>query len=328
MFFRKTKYVNPDLDMKTKDLIIPQYFKKNKIYIGTPIFVPRNFSFIITVNNKVLDCIKEDFIVNLKSIPETTRYLNLYKLNKKNKSVKYFEANTYYVNQNIFESFNWSAFSIELEDKRNGKYEINCNGIINFKINDPQKLIEFLKNKTDYIDSAQSTKIIENFLSERIERIIEKENFSASSLYTSNEKVITLISEKLSTRLKEIGINLLKFNITEIKFPQKISSELKNIDKNNSNKHNFENVTFEEWQNNNPKKNEEIKPKFVTIIPTGNKSGPFFKESMAPYFFENDENKTDKQEIQKETKKSVWRNWEVKQKEEKSKQIVNLDDEN
>lgn len=325
MCFGKTKYVKSNLNITSKELVKFQDFKRNRIYFGTQIDVPRNFSFVISKDERVFDVVKESFVVSAKFLPETTKFLKLYKVDKKGRMPKYFEAQAYFVNQNTIEKFNFESSSIDLEDREFGVYSVKVNGEITFKISNPKSFVEFLLPKMGIISSIQTRKILENLVNERIARIIEKENPSARNLFNKNESVLKIVFEKLGKWLDEIGIELLSINLVSSKFPQKISSTLSSSEVNPSNSGIFSGVSFEEWQANNPSELKEkvVKNKFVTITPTGNKNGPFFKESMAPYFFEDEP----KEEPTKKQKRSLWRGVDDIAREEKSKQIVNLDSE-
>lgn len=325
MCFGRTKFVKPNLNITSKELIYFQDFKRNRIYFGTQIDVPRNFSFVISKDEKVFDTVCESFVVSPKSLPETTKFLKLYKVDKKGRMPKYFEAQAYFVNQNTIEKFNFESSTIDLEDREFGAYSVKVFGELTFKISNPKFFVEFLLPKMGIISSIQTRKILENLVNERIARIVEKENPTAKNLYNKNESVLKNIFNKLGKWLDEIGIELLSINLVSSKFPQKISSALSSSETKPSNSGIFSGVSFEEWQAHNPSELKEsaVKNKFVTITPTGNKNGPFFKESMAPYFFEDEP----KEKPVEKKKHSFWRGVDDIAREEKSKQIVNLDSE-
>lgn len=320
MCFTKTKFVKPNLNISSKEIVYYQEFKKNKIYFGTPVETPRNFSFVITKNGKIFDELSGNFVISAKNIPETTQTLKLYKLNN-GKMPKFFEAETYFVNRNIFENFGFETAQVELEDKEFETFNVVCYGNISFKVTNPKKLLEYLIPLMGIVSSIETQKTIVKFVNEKITRIIEKENPTARKLYFKDELLMKLIYNKLSKYLAEIGIELLKINLTETKFPSKIMSILSKLDVPNGSTI-FGGQSFEEWQIKNPTETKQNKQKFVTIIPTGNKNGPFFKESMAPYFFADEPSK----EENKPKKKSIWRNIDQIDNEEKAKQIVDLDD--
>lgn len=321
MCLGKTKFVKPNLNITSKELVYYQEFKKNRIYFGTPVTVPRNFSFVITKDGKVFDELTEDFVISPKNIPEATQGLKLYKLSN-GKAPKFFDAETYFVNRNTFEKFGFETSPIELEDKEFGVYSVRCFGSTTFKVVNSKKLLEFLIPLMGIVSSTETQKTIARIISEKIARIIEKENPSAGKLYLKDETLLKTIYNKLSNYLSEIGVEIIKIDLTETKFPAKIVSTLSKVDA-PSGTGIFGGQSFEEWQVKNPSETKTNKPKFVTIVPTGNKNGPFFKESMAPYFFADEP----KEEETVTKKKSIWRNVDQIDNEEKSKQIVDLDDE-
>ena len=332
-FFRKTKFVKPNLNITSKEIVVYQPFKRNKIFFGTPVKMPRNFSFVITSNGKVLDVLSDDFIISLKELPETTQYLKLYKVNKKGKGVKFFSAETYFVNKNVFEKFQWNSAEIELEDREFGAYKAKSVGDVSFRVLSPKKLIKFLLDQMGIISASQTQKVIYNFINEKISRVIEKENPTARNLYLKNNELLKTIFTNLSNLLDEIGIELMNLNLISTRFPSSIYSILSSLKEKPENVKSFGSVSFEEWQEKNPIKDKaEKKPKFVTIVPSGKKSH-FFKESMAPYFFDDEDENEEENNIEinqdkkkKKDKKFIWKNIDQISKEEKEKRIVNLDD--
>lgn len=331
-FFRKTKFVKTNLNISSKEVIYFQPFKRNKIYLGTKVKVPRNFSFVFTSNGKVLDEINDDFVISFNEIPETTQYLKLYKVNKKGKGLKFFKAETYFVNKNIFENFEWNSYNIELEDRDFGAYKAQAFGTINFKVINPKKIIIFLYNQLGVITTTQSQKVLHNYICEKISHIIDKENPATKKLYYKDENLLKTIFSKLQKDLNEIGIDLLKINLISSKFSSHVTSVLSKLEKKPENIKSFESVSFKEWQEKNSTiEDSKKKPKFVTIIPSGKKSH-FFKESMAPYFFDDDEiNEDEKEDFnnkkEKNKRKLIWKNIDQISKEEKDKKIVDLNNE-
>ncbi len=332
-FFRKkTKSIDPNLNISSKELIVNYRLKKGRLYLGTKIKIPRNFAFIICSNNKAIDVLYEgETVIDIKNIPTATRRFSLYKVNKKGKGPKYFEAEVYFVNLHEFEDFKWeTAEYAELEDKNYGEYKTSCFGDLSFKISDPIKFLDFVFNKTNVniLLPNQVEKALIHYIDERIVRILNKANPTARNLYLKNKDIIKLIYEKLSELLIEIGIDLFKISLTETRFPPKILADLKNITEQPVDFRGWGKNTFEDWQAENPSaeiKPTEKKPKFVTITPTGNNC-PFFKESMAPYFFD-EENKEENEvaENEKIATEPIWKGVDEKIIEEQSKQLVDLD---
>ena len=327
-FFRKTKFVKPNLNINSKEIVVYQEFRRNRIYFGAQIETPRNFAFVITSNGKVLDVLYDKITITLKQIPQTTQILRLYKLNKRGRGPKFFTADTYFVNQNVFENFEWTSFESELEDREFGQFKIKSFGSLCFRVSSPKKFLNFLIPQMGIVSTTQTQIVVSNFINERISRIIEKENPNARELYFKDQELLKTIFGKLANWLNEIGIELMNISFISTKFPSQIISALSKIKEKPESVKSFGSVSFEEWQNNNPaNKNKENRPKFVTIIPSGKKSH-FFKESMAPYFFDEDEeeieNVKDEQKEQKK-KKKIWRGIDEIAKEKKDKSLVNLD---
>ncbi len=326
-FFKKTNFVKPNLNINSKEIVVYQPFKRNRIYFGAKVETPRNFSFVITSNGKVLDVLKDKITISIKELPQTTQALRLYKVNKRGRNPKFFIAETYFVNQNVFEKFEWNSFEAELEDREFGQFKSKSIGNLCFRVSSPKKLLNFLIPQMGIVSNVQTQSVISNFVNEKISRALEKENPSARKLYFKDQELLKVIYTKLANWLNEIGIELMKIDLISTKFPSQISSALSKIKEKPEGVRGFGSVSFEEWQNSNPaNEKKEQRPKFVTITPSGKKSH-FFKESMAPYFFDDDEEDEPEKEIKQSQpkKKKIWKGVDEIDKEKKEKKIVNLD---
>ena len=337
-FRRKQRKINPNLNIETKDLVTFHKLRRKRLFLGTKINIPRNFAFAICSNDKVLDILYEDKeLIKLDDLPNATRKLGLYKVNKKGRPPKFFEADTYFVNMNFFENFKWGTSSYaELEDKNFGDYRTYCYGNLNFKIVEPIRFLNYLLGEAEIIKlyPNESTKIVSRFINERSVRIINKINPTAKSLYLKDKEITKKIFEKLSMFLCEIGIGLNYLSLTEAKFPPKIYNELKKINKKPIDESYWE---YEKVGDNcgigTPLSKDQGDSKFITIIPTGVEV-PFFRECMAPYFF--DEEEIEKEKELKEAKENgkkedpqkepIWQGVDEKIFEEESKQLVDLND--
>lgn len=328
-FKKKIKNIETNLNISSKEIIFQQKFKKGRIYLGTKVKIPRNFSLIITSNKKSLDILYEDeIVINLKLLPNTTKKFSLYRIDKKGRGPKYFEAEAYFVNLNVFEKFGWETVEyLDLEDRKYGEYKASCFGDLIFRISNPIKFLDYILNEANdlILNPNQAEKILKNFINKKIVRIINKINPLAKDLYLKDKDLIKIIYEKLSNLLNEIGVDLYTISLIETRFPPKILSDLKNTNENPTDVSGWGKMSFEEWQTINPAQTPK-KPKFITIIPTGN-DVPFFKESMAPYFFDEKEIEEDKKEnAELKSKEPVWKGVDEKILEENSKKLVDLED--
>lgn len=327
-FRRKPKVIIPDLNISSKKIIELQKFKKGRIYFGTQIKIPRKFALVFISNKDILDTLYEgDTNINIKMLPKATKKLGLYKVDKKCRGPKYFEVDGYFVNLNMFEGFKWETTEYtDLEDKDYGEYKSSCFGELDFKVNAPEKLLKYISSELEIIYANQVEKLISNYINERIVRILNKANPTAKSLYLKDQCLMKLIYEKLAELLNEIGIDLDGISLTETRFPPKILNDLKSTTEQPAIIRGWGKMTFEDWQTSNPSVKIENKPKFVTITPTG-KNGPFFKESMAPYFFDEEEADTKKETITSDTTTGpIWKGVDETKLEEQSKQLVDLND--
>lgn len=323
-FFRKYKKIAPKLNIENKELVIKQKLGRKGIKFGAKLFVPRNFVFANTKNGKILDLVSQgEYEITPKLLKETVLKLKLYKPNKKNKTAKYAPVEVYFVNLNDFDQVAWQTNNkVDLEDKKYGAYKISAKGRYNFNIVNAEKFLKFLYSDVIEITSENSANLLLNSVNNFITKLLYDKNYSAEKLYFKDKEITSDLFVSLSEHLHNIGINLEGITLENVEFPNKTLKMLEQLATPPKESQGSGKSAFENWQANNP---NPVKKgiQFVTIEPEKKGKKNFFKESMAPYFFAEEDEEEPAQPVKK---KSKWLGPIEKEKIEKSKQFVNLDD--
>lgn len=323
-FFRKYKKIAPKLNIENKELVIKQKLGRKGIKFGAKLFVPRNFVFATTKNGKILDLVSQgEYEITPKLLKETVLKLKLYKPNKKNKTAKYAPVEVYFVNLNDFDQVAWQTNNkVDLEDKKYGAYKISAKGRYNFNIVNAEKFLKFLYSDVIEITSENSANLLLNSVNNFITKLLYDKNYSAEKLYFKDKEITSDLLVSLSEHLHNIGINLEGITLESVEFPNKTLKMLEQLATPPKESQGSGKSAFEDWQANNP---NPVKKgiQFVTIEPEKKGKKNFFKESMAPYFFAEEDEEEPAQPVKK---KSKWLGPIEKEKIEKSKQFVNLDD--
>lgn len=323
-FFRKYKKIAPKLNIENKELVIKQKLGRKGIKFGAKLFVPRNFVFATTKNGKILDLVSQgEYEITPKLLKETVLKLKLYKPNKKNKTAKYAPVEVYFVNLNDFDQVAWQTNNkVDLEDKKYGAYKISAKGRYNFNIVNAEKFLKFLYSDVIEITSENSANLLLNSVNNFITKHLYDKNYSAEKLYFKDKEITSDLFVSLSEHLHNIGINLEGITLESVEFPNKTLKMLEQLATPPKESQGSGKSAFENWQANNP---NPVKKgiQFVTIEPEKKGKKNFFKESMAPYFFAEEDEEEPAQPVKK---KSKWLGPIEKEKIEKSKQFVNLDD--
>lgn len=323
-FFRKYKKIAPKLNIENKELVIKQKLGRKGIKFGAKLFVPRNFVFATTKNGKILDLVSQgEYEITPKLLKETVLKLKLYKPNKKNKTAKYAPVEVYFVNLNDFDQVAWQTNNkVDLEDKKYGAYKISAKGRYNFNIVNAEKFLKFLYADVIEITSENSANLLLNSVNNFITKLLYDKNYSAEKLYFKDKEITSDLFVSLSEHLHNIGINLEGITLENVEFPNKTLKMLEQLATPPKESQGSGKSAFEDWQANNP---NPVKKgiQFVTIEPEKKGKKNFFKESMAPYFFAEEDEEEPAQPVKK---KSKWLGPIEKEKIEKSKQFVNLDD--
>ena len=323
-FFRK-KIIAPKLNINNKELVITQKLKRKGIKLNTKLVVPRNFAFVLLKNGKVLDCLRQgEYVLSTATLPKAIRKLNLYSNANK---LKYIPAEACFVNLNDFDQVVWQTKKIELEDKKYGVFKITASGKFNFRIVDEEKFLEFLLKDVVILSTETASETLLSSINNEAEKIINAKNYSAEMLYFKNSQITKDLFLAMSEHLHSSGIAFDGITLEKVEFPHKTLKQLEKLEAPEVESQGTGTTAFENWQAENP--NPEKKGvQFVTIEPAKKGSKNFFKESMAPYFFNNDEADEEPEEVQnpEPKKKNKWIGPIEQEKIEKSKAYVNLDD--
>ena len=318
-FFRKYKLINPKLNIETKEIVIKQKLRRKGIKFGTKLVVPRNFVFLTVKNGKVLDAIEfGDYQITTKLLKETTLKLKLY---KSKKPPKFAPVDAFFVNCHDFENIAWQAGKISLEDKKYGAYKCSISGTINFNVVDPSKLLKFLLTEVIEITNDNATTTILNEVNNLMYKHIYNKNYNAEKLYFKDDDIVNELYITLNEQLNNYGINVSGLSITNVEFPNKMLKLLEKLTPPPKTNNKLGTSVFEDWQKNNPTPQKKG-TQFVTIEPEKKGKKNFFKESMAPYFFAEDE----EENIEPIRPKTKWLGPIEKEKLENSKKFVDLDD--
>lgn len=321
MCFCKKKIIAPKLNINNKELLVVQKLHRKGIKLGTKLVVPRNFSFVVFKNGKVLDVLKQgEHTLSAQTLPKAIKRLNLYsKLNK----LKFVPVSACFVNLNDFDEVVWQTKKVELEDKKYGVFKISASGKYNFRIIDEEKFLSFLFSDIIELSSENSAEMFLSSINETAQKVIYEKNYGAEKLYFKDNQISKDIFSKLTDSFHNAGVSVSGITLESVEFPSKTLKELEKLEKPKESNI-AETSAFENWQKGNP--NPEKKGiQFVTIEPAKKGSKNFFKESMPPYFFNNDD---EDEEIKKPEpkKKSKWIGPIEQEKIEKSKAFVNLNE--
>ena len=319
MCFCKKKTIAPKLNITNKELVVVQKLPRKGIKVGTKLIVPRNFAFVVLKNDKILDILQTgEHILDAQTLPKAIRRLNLY---NKSKKLKYIPVNACFVNLNDFDEVLWQTTKkVELEDKKYGVFKVGASGQYNFKITNEEKFLEYIFSNLTELSNEGVANVFLDTVNKTAEKTIYSKNYGAEMLYYKDKQIVKDIFATLSDNLHKAGVTFSEITLENIEFPNKILKELEKLPELKESNI-AETSAFENWQKQNP--NPEKKGiQFVTIEPAKKGSKNFFKESMPPYFF----NEEPEEEQPEPKRKNKWLGPIEQEKIEKSKAYVNLDD--
>lgn len=313
-FSKKNKLIAPNLNITNHELIISQKLKRKGLRLDTKLIVPRNFAFVLYADGVVLDTfLQGEYNLTVRNLPKTSKKLNLFSGDFK-KTKKYAKVEAYFVNLNDFDNNIWQTLKkVDLENKEFGVYKFFGSGKYNFKISYPELFVQHLKSELQVITPDNAKTMLENSINKIVFDKLYEKNYAPEKLFELDKEITDDLASEIDKVLKKIGIHLIEFTFERTLFPPKMEKELE--------KKEFAKKLTDDASG----KTETDKSKFVTIEKSAPGSKNFFKESMAPYFFTEDE--TEQQTEEKPQKTSKWVGVLEQEELEKQKLFVNLNSE-
>lgn len=227
-WFKKILKSNIVAPEKSEKLSVFLSSSKPLVKLMTKIEVKKNYTAIITNNNKVLDVFNEgEYELSIPNLPHTTKKLKLDRVDKKTKRLpQEFFADIYYVNKNVFQNVQFkNTAKIEIDDKKYKKCKVGFEGEFSYKIVNPAIYLECLFYKFSTIKGNMAEDQLGYWVSEFCYKVINKNKPTLEMLYMRDSKCFENMLEYVNKNIFDIGIEVLSINITKITLPKKIYKE-------------------------------------------------------------------------------------------------------
>lgn len=191
----KKKILKYQIDKKNEDNLVVMLCPKNRIKLNQIIVVPENFCAVFLSKEKLLDEIPAgEFEIGGLTCPKTCKMNKLDKPTKKGYKTE-FNADFYFVN--LKENLLKNSFTI-----KKGNYEISFSLL--FNIENAKKFLEFLICEQICFENDYAQNELKFYVSKLI------------YYYILDNKILNIekLIEYVRSKLKSIGTNLIKLNLT------------------------------------------------------------------------------------------------------------------
>ena len=221
--FKKSITVNTN----TNSLVVLQNSKK-KLNFGAVIDVPKDFVCVLCYKDKVADMFTEGkYRLDTKEMPLLTRIEKLTKQDKKGNLKKHFYADIYFVNLKEFVDQQFYSFnSIYIKDKHYKSVNAYLSGKFSYVISSPVDFLEGMFTSFGVVRDGIAKNEISNWVADIATKIVQKKKPTVEKLYSRDTSCFENMVEGLNKELFDVGVKILSFEITNVKFPKKIYKKI------------------------------------------------------------------------------------------------------
>ena len=201
--------------------------KNREVKVGANIIVPSNFCAVFVCNDKVCDTILSGkFEINGANLPKTFSTMKLGKANKKGKFRKKFFADIYFMSKKCEQDICFCSYDCYVnKSERLGKIKARSEGIFDFEILEPNKLLKYMLSERAYMGEGlffdMLSGLVGNYVNRKLETLYDEFIEILSNPKQVNEKLNMIID--MEEYFKDYG-----FKISNVRFESfNVSTKLK-----------------------------------------------------------------------------------------------------
>ena len=195
-----------------------------KIKIGASIEVKPNFVALLCAGNKVADIFTEgNYRLDTNNMPLLTRMLKLTRQDRRGNLPNKCRADIYYVNLKIFDDYKFlSDTLVKIKNKNYKSLGVGLEGEFSFKIKSPVDFMEAMFTQFGVVRNAVACDELCSWVADLAVKGVQKNKPTIEELYTRDSKCFEGLVDFLNKDLSDCGVEICKFEITNVNFPKKI----------------------------------------------------------------------------------------------------------
>jgi membrane protease subunit (stomatin/prohibitin family) len=217
------KKINIDIKNVNSNLIYLYKNRTNTFKINSILEVPQDCAVVFVSGERQCDELRcGEYKFNAATVPILWRKGSFVKVSKK-KIPRYFKADLYFIALNNFvceDNINKKV----IRDKRYGKFIVKFDFMVNYKINDPSKIIKVMLIDWAMIRKGKAIPKLVKWIEEDLNNIIDKNENMFVDFNGDSHSISTFILERLKKDFEGIGLIINDFLITDISFSENIAT--------------------------------------------------------------------------------------------------------
>ena len=198
------------------------------IPIGCNIIVKDGYRAIFVCKNKVTDILQSGkHKLDNNTIPYTFRRLKLYKIDKHGNMPKKFKCDIYFIQNEKVRDFVFTSSQPYYEkSERFGKLFAQCEGVCDFTIQNPQKLLEYLLLEHAYVKDKRAIIDISSIIGNGVNEILEESPMGFEKILTDTQDVYMYINTNIEKKLQFCGLKCEKVQLNSMEVSSKVQEKI------------------------------------------------------------------------------------------------------
>lgn len=199
-----------------------------KVTIGSNLIVKDGFVALFVCKNKVTDILPAGkHKLDNSTIPNTFKRLKLYKINKYGNTPKKFNCDIYFVSTGIVRDFEFVSNNPYIKkSKRFGRVIAYSEGVCDFCIDKPQKLVEYILLERAYIKDKVAIRDISNIIGNAVNEIMEKSGEGFGTLIANVKNTNAIIEANIDKSLEFCGLKCNNFDLRLMRVNSRLQQKL------------------------------------------------------------------------------------------------------
>lgn len=199
-----------------------------KVTVDSNLIVRDGFVALFVCKNKVTDILPSGkYKLSNNTIPYTFKRLKLYKIDKNGNMPNKFNCDIYFVSTGLIQNFEFVSNNPYIKkSNRFGKVVAYSEGICDFRISDPKKLIEYILLERAYIKDKVAINDISNIIGNGVNEIMEKCGESFGSLVANVKTTNIILNSNIDKVLEFCGLKCSNFDLKLMRVNSRLQKKL------------------------------------------------------------------------------------------------------
>lgn len=199
-----------------------------KVTVDSNLIVKDGFVALFVCKNKVTDILQSGkYKLTNNTIPYTFKRLKLYKIDKNGNMPKKFNCDIYFVSTALIQNFEFVSNNPYIKKSNHfGKVIAYSEGVCDFRISDPKKLIEYILLERAYIKDKVAINDISNIIGNGVNEIMEKCGESFGSLVANVKTTNIILNSNIDSALEFCGLKCSNFDLRLMRVNSRLQKKL------------------------------------------------------------------------------------------------------